>query len=266
MPRFVIPITDEQRMRVVLQRAASASVTVEGAVVSSCEGPCLVALVGLGPDDDERDVVWTCDKFLNMKLWPDPSGKPWRMSAEDKGYDVLLVSQFTLYATFKGRRPDFSRALRPDVASALYENMVNHARRERAGRGRVLDGQFGALMQVSLVNDGPVTITLDSRDPSVVLPTIKPRWQPKPASGSGGRAPEQRTAASGTVQPPPLLNVIIREQPARPGAPPPINPVIVSIDINDVQPARLADSHPAGNSDESEPRATAGQPPSPESG
>mmetsp|Transcript_9949 Transcript_9949/g.23945 ORF Transcript_9949/g.23945 Transcript_9949/m.23945 type:complete len:269 (+) Transcript_9949:111-917(+) len=176
-------------MRLVLQRAKSASVKVGDAVVADCASRCLVVLVGHGPEDDERDLLWCADKCVNVKLWDGPdAGKPWRASVSDLGLDVLLVSQFTLYAQLKGRRPDFSKAMPPEEARRAFSDFVTAVRAEYKGTGRVVTGEFGAYMDVSLVNDGPVTLTFDSREAGVVLPVIK------------GRKPQQASAAMGGIR------------------------------------------------------------------
>lgn len=177
-------------MRLVLQRCARASVTVDSRVVCSSMGPCLVALVGLAPDDGAKEVAWAADRVLNVKLWADRDGRPWRCSAVDMDYDVLLVSQFTLFARLKGRRPDFSGAMVADDARKLYAAFVERVRQGRSGvpnaQGSVLDGEFGALMAVDLVNDGPVTLVLDSPSTTTSLASAE---QPAREGPGQGRLP-----------------------------------------------------------------------------
>ncbi len=153
-------------MRLVLQRAGSASVTVAGEVVASI-GPGLLVLVGFGREDGPDFVDGPLcralfEKVLDMRIFPDDAGKL-NVSLREAGGELLLVSQFTLYAACrKGRRPSFSDAAAPDVAAALYARFVELAR--LALPGKVASGVFGADMDVALVNRGPVTIVLDSRD------------------------------------------------------------------------------------------------------
>ena len=156
-------------MRAVVQRVKSASVTVDDAVVSSI-GPGLVVLVGIGGDDTEEDAEYVAGKCLppegvgGAKNWD--GAKPWDRSVMDIDGEVLFVSQFTLHGYFKGNRPDFHRAMDPERAKAFYRDFLAIAReRVYAGKGtRIKDGIFGAKMDVALVNDGPVTLLMDSRD------------------------------------------------------------------------------------------------------
>ena len=170
-------------MRAVLQRVLSASVTVDGEVVSSI-GPGLLVLVGICATDGADDARWLAQKIVKARLFEAPSaedadaaagapGKPWARSVESEGKQALFVSQFTLYGSFaKGNKPDLHRAMPPGPAKALYETFLAAARAavlppggdDAAGREKVKDGVFGANMQVALVNDGPVTMLLDSQD------------------------------------------------------------------------------------------------------
>ena len=164
-------------MRAVIQRVKSASVTVDGALVSSI-GPGLVVLVGIGGDDTKEDAEYVAGKCLRARLFPgDPpegeggatnwdDAKPWDRNVMDIDGEVLFVSQFTLHGYFKGNRPDFHRAMAPESAKAFYRDFLACAReRVYAGKGtRIKDGIFGAKMDVALVNDGPVTLLMDSRD------------------------------------------------------------------------------------------------------
>jgi D-tyrosyl-tRNA(Tyr) deacylase len=150
-------------MRAVLQRVRSASVTVHGRVLGEI-GPGLVVLVGFGGSDEPGMVhgpVWDrfMKKLLGLRLFPDAGG-PINASLADHGGGILVVSQFTLYADVKrGRRPSFSKAAQPEVALNLYTAFVADLRRQWP---HVAEGEFGADMDVSLVNWGPVTIWLDS--------------------------------------------------------------------------------------------------------
>ena len=145
-------------MRVVLQRVSRARVAVDGATLASI-GAGLLLLVGFRDGDGEAQLSWMADKVLGLRIFPDDQGKM-NLGLDDAGGDVLVVSQFTLYGdTRKGRRPSFVGAAPPETAIPLYEAFVE-ALRCRAP-GRVETGEFGALMEVELVNDGPVTLVLD---------------------------------------------------------------------------------------------------------
>ena len=147
-------------MRILIQRVRRASVGIGGSVRSSI-GRGLLVLVGIGPDDGEDDVRYLCEKLVKLRIFDDEAGVMNR-SVVDAGGDVLVVSQFTLYAsTRKGIRPSYVRAAGPEAAVPLYERFV-------AVTGKLLGrpvqtGVFGADMQVELVNDGPVTIWIDSK-------------------------------------------------------------------------------------------------------
>ena len=147
-------------MRAVVQRVSRASVTVEGAVTGEIERGLLV-LVGIAPDDTPDDIAWLAGKVAQQKLFPDESGRM-NLSVVESGGGVLVVSQFTLLAsTRKGTKPSWHRAAPPEVAIPLYESFVR-AMEGLLGRP-VATGKFGAMMDVSLVNHGPVTLVLDSR-------------------------------------------------------------------------------------------------------
>lgn len=147
-------------MRAVVQRVSRASVTVSGRVTGSIERGLLV-LFGAGAGDTQADLGYLVDKTANLRIFPDDAGKMNR-SVLDVGGGVLVVSQFTLYGDARqGRRPAFTGALEPTAARALYEQAIEAFR--TAGVTRVEAGEFAADMQVELVNDGPVTILLDSR-------------------------------------------------------------------------------------------------------
>lgn len=144
-------------MRVVLQRVSRARVTVDGRVTGEI-GRGLLLLAGFTPGDTEETLAWMADKVVGLRIFPDDEGKMNR-SVDEVGGDLLVVSQFTLYGdTRKGKRPSFVDAARPEVAIPLYERFVALLR--AAGR-RVETGEFGAMMEVELVNDGPVTLILE---------------------------------------------------------------------------------------------------------
>ena len=147
-------------MRSVVQRVTRAQVTVDGAVVGAI-GRGLCVLVGAGAGDGEADLAYTADKLVNLRIFADDAGKMNR-SVLEVGGGVLLISQFTLYGDArKGRRPAFVDALEPVAAERLYSELV--ARVRAFGVAEVATGVFRADMAVELVNDGPVTILLDSR-------------------------------------------------------------------------------------------------------
>jgi D-tyrosyl-tRNA(Tyr) deacylase len=146
-------------MKVLLQRVTSASVTVEGRIVG-CIDAGLLLLVGFGHADTEHLLEPMARRIANMRVFADDVGR-FSYSLLDTGGAALLVPQFTLYAqTRKGRRPDFSAAMRPDSAERLFDSFVNAV--HGAGVSEVRTGRFGAEMRVSLVNDGPVTLLVQS--------------------------------------------------------------------------------------------------------
>ena len=147
-------------MRLIVQRVSRASVTIEGKVTASI-GTGLLVLVAFEADDNESDIEWTSGKLIRLRVFSDAGGLM-NLSVQDVGGEVLLVSQFTLYAsTRKGNRPSYLRSARPEIAIPLYESFV---RRVTQYLGKpVGTGQFGAEMRVELVNEGPVTLSIDSR-------------------------------------------------------------------------------------------------------
>ena len=145
-------------MRIVLQRVKEASVTVEGDTISSI-GPGLLLLVGVANNDSESEAGWLAEKISGLRIMGDEDGKMNR-SVKDTGGAVLAVSQFTLLAdTRKGRRPSFIEAAQPDEAAPLFYYFCERLR--AAGVGQVEKGRFGAMMDVALINDGPVTIVME---------------------------------------------------------------------------------------------------------
>ena len=146
-------------MRVVAQRVTRAKVTVDEQVVGEI-GNGLVVLLGIARDDTESDVDYLVDKILALRIFDDEQGKM-NLSVKDIGGALLIVSQFTLYGDVRrGLRPSWSDAAPPEVAEPIYELFLQ---RTREGIGLVQAGSFRKMMQVELVNDGPVTILLDSR-------------------------------------------------------------------------------------------------------
>ncbi|MAS36793.1 MAG: D-tyrosyl-tRNA(Tyr) deacylase [Anaerolineaceae bacterium] len=148
-------------MRVILQRVRRGQVTVDSQVVGSVEMG-FVALVGVTHDDTNAEAELLAKKTANLRVFEDPDGKM-NLSALDVGAGVLVISQFTLYADArKGRRPSFVQAARPETAEPLVRYYADRLRAE--GVSRVENGVFGAIMQVEIHNDGPVTIILDTND------------------------------------------------------------------------------------------------------
>jgi D-aminoacyl-tRNA deacylase len=146
-------------VRAVLQRVSSASVAVEGRETGRIDAGIL-ALVAVAAADGDAEVAWMAEKIANLRIFPDDEGKMNR-SVLDLGLGVLLVSQFTLYADVRrGRRPSFVGAAPPEVAAPRFAQVVEAVR--SAGVARVATGEFRAMMQVSLCNEGPVTIVVDT--------------------------------------------------------------------------------------------------------
>lgn len=146
-------------MRAVVQRTIRSSVTSEGTETGRI-GEGLTVLLGVGRDDDEKDVVYTADKILNLRIFEDEEGKM-NHSLLQKSGEMLVVSQFTLYGDVRhGRRPSFTAAAPPDLANRLYEDFVQYVEKQGV---RVATGVFQTEMVVSLDNHGPVTILLDSK-------------------------------------------------------------------------------------------------------
>jgi len=146
-------------MRAVVQRVTRASVTVDGEVIGEI-GPGLVVLLGIGRDDTKVEAAYLVDKISALRIFDDGEGKM-NLSVKNVGGGLLIVSQFTLYGDVRrGLRPSWIDAAPPEVAEPLYEFFVRQA---RAAVANVATGKFQAMMQVELVNDGPVTILLDSQ-------------------------------------------------------------------------------------------------------
>ena len=148
-------------MRVILQRVREASVTVDEKVVGQI-GPGLLLFVGIEDEDTDEDIEWLCGKIPKMRIFNDGEGKM-NHSVKDVGGGLLAVSQFTLHASVKkGNRPSFMGAARPEFAIPMYEKFTKVL--EITSGLDVETGEFGADMQVSLINDGPVTIFIDSKN------------------------------------------------------------------------------------------------------
>jgi D-tyrosyl-tRNA(Tyr) deacylase len=148
-------------MRAVLQRVSTASVRVGGVVISHIEHGLLV-LLGVEEADTDEDIAWLCSKIANLRIFNDDINVM-NLSIKDVGGNIIVVSQFTLHAaTKKGNRPSYIKAARPEVAEPLYEAFVKRLSHEISKV--VQTGIFGADMKVSLINDGPVTITIDTKN------------------------------------------------------------------------------------------------------
>ncbi|AZB43739.1 D-tyrosyl-tRNA(Tyr) deacylase [Bacillus sp. FJAT-42376] len=147
-------------MKIVLQRVKEAEVTVSGSTAGKI-GRGIMVLVGVTHDDAEQDAVYLAEKLANLRIFEDESGKMNRSILDEKG-EVLSVSQFTLYGECrKGRRPNFMGAAKPDAAEPLYEKFNQELRKSGL---TVETGVFGSMMDVSLINEGPVTLIIDSAD------------------------------------------------------------------------------------------------------
>ena len=146
-------------MRAIIQRVSEASVSIEGKV-SGQIGPGLLVLLGIVEGDSQQEADWLVAKIIRMRIFADEEGKMNRCLKDMDG-ELLVVSQFTLHAsTRKGNRPSFIKAARPDTAIPLYQSFIKTAERETGKR--CATGEFGADMKVALVNDGPVTIMIDT--------------------------------------------------------------------------------------------------------
>jgi len=147
-------------MRVVIQKVKEASVTVEGAVISSIRNGLLI-LVGIESEDTEEDISYLVRKIAQLRVFDDENGVM-NLSVKDVNGDAIVVSQFTLHAsTKKGNRPSYIRAARPEFSIPMYEKFITQLELELGKK--VGTGKFGAMMDVALINDGPVTIIIDSK-------------------------------------------------------------------------------------------------------
>lgn len=147
-------------MKAVIQRVTNASVTIDGKITAAINEGMLV-LIGIEDADNTEDIQWLSSKIVNLRIFDDDNHVP-NISLKDMGGDILLVSQFTLHAnTKKGNRPSYIKASKPPVAIPLYEHMINQLENDLGKR--IYTGVFGADMKVSLLNDGPVTIVIDTK-------------------------------------------------------------------------------------------------------
>ena len=148
-------------MRAVIQRVAQASVTINNTIKSEIKTGLLV-LVGIEDADTDEDITWLSNKIVSLRIFDDENKVP-NIAVKDMGGDILLVSQFTLHAsTKKGNRPSYIKASKPDIAIPLYEKMI--AQLELDLGKKIFTGEFGADMKVSILNDGPVTIVIDTKN------------------------------------------------------------------------------------------------------
>jgi len=148
-------------MRAVIQRVSEASVTVEGAIIGQIQRGLMV-LVGIVNEDDTSDIEWLSNKIIHMRIFEDENGVM-NKSLIEVGGEILLVSQFTLHAsTKKGNRPSYIAAAKPEISIPIYEAMIHQLQKDLGAS--IQTGKFGADMKVSLINDGPVTITIDSKN------------------------------------------------------------------------------------------------------
>ncbi len=147
-------------MRVLIQRVSKASVTIEGTIKSSI-GVGLLVLIGIEDTDTSEDISWLSLKIIQLRIFPDSEGVM-NLSLKDIDGEILLISQFTLHAsTKKGNRPSYLKAAKPDIAIPLYESFIQHIEMDLGKK--ISTGTFGADMKVELINDGPVTIWMDSK-------------------------------------------------------------------------------------------------------
>ena len=148
-------------MRVVIQRVTEASVSINDKVKSAIPDGLLI-LLGIEDADDQSDIDWLCSKISNLRIFPDQEGIM-NLSVKDVGGEMLVVSQFTLHAsTKKGNRPSYIKASKPDIAIPLYNSFIKTLAVE-TGRD-IKTGEFGAMMDIHLINSGPVTIVIDSKN------------------------------------------------------------------------------------------------------
>lgn len=148
-------------MKVILQRVSSASVTISEKIVAQI-GNGLLVLVGIEDADKQEDIHWLCQKIVNLRIFGDENDVM-NLSVKDIQGEIIVVSQFTLHAnTKKGNRPSYIKASKPEIAIPLYENFVQQMELELGKK--IQTGKFGADMKVALVNDGPVTIIMDSKN------------------------------------------------------------------------------------------------------
>lgn len=147
-------------MRIVIQRVSSASVSINGKLKSSIANGLMI-LLGIESADGQNDIDWLVKKIVNLRIFNDDQQRM-NLSIKDVGGDILMISQFTLHASVKkGNRPSYIKAAHPDLAIPLYNNFIDEL--ELSMNKKIYSGEFGAMMEVALVNNGPVTIIIDSK-------------------------------------------------------------------------------------------------------
>ncbi len=150
-------------MRALIQRVQHSKVVVDGSLTGAIDKGLLI-LLGVTHDDEQADIDWLVKKIIHLRIFNDEAGKM-NLSVKDVGGSILVVSQFTLYGNVKkGNRPSYTRSAPPDISIPLYEQFLDSLRAHF--EGKVATGEFGAKMEVSLLNDGPVTLLLDSKNPT----------------------------------------------------------------------------------------------------
>ncbi|HUW92879.1 MAG TPA: D-aminoacyl-tRNA deacylase [Bacteroidales bacterium] len=148
-------------MRILVQRVKRASVTIDGELCSAT-GPGILVFLGIEEADTDQDVLWLAPRLVSLRIFDDTAGVM-NISAHDAGKEIMVISQFTLHASTKrGNRPSYIRAAKPEKAIPLYEQFIRET--ERLLGRKVMTGRFGAMMDVELVNNGPVTIFIDSKN------------------------------------------------------------------------------------------------------
>lgn len=148
-------------MKAVIQRVSSSSVTISNKIVAKIQAGLLI-LIGIEESDSQEDILWLTSKIANLRIFADEN-EVMNLSLKDSNGDVIVVSQFTLHAlTKKGNRPSYIKAAKPEIAIPLYENFIVQMESELGKK--IQTGQFGADMKVALVNDGPVTIIIDTKN------------------------------------------------------------------------------------------------------
>mmetsp|Transcript_18644 Transcript_18644/g.45747 ORF Transcript_18644/g.45747 Transcript_18644/m.45747 type:complete len:221 (-) Transcript_18644:49-711(-) len=154
-------------MKGLIQRVTEAEVTVDGKTISKI-GKGLCILLGIKTSDTQQDLEYVCRKVLNLRLF-EKNGQAWKSSVMDSGLEVLIVSQFTLYAKLKGNKPDFHEAMKSSLSEPMYEAFLKLAAKTYS-KEKIKGGKFGAMMQVNIKNDGPVTVEVFSDDVKHAVP------------------------------------------------------------------------------------------------
>jgi D-tyrosyl-tRNA(Tyr) deacylase len=158
---YIFELHKTTNVRIVIQRVTHASVTIKNQIKSKI-GKGLLIFVGIEDSDNETDIHWLCKKIVQLRIFDDVNGVM-NLSVQDVEGSILAISQFTLHAkTRKGNRPSYIRSARPDVAIPLYNSFINNLS-ELMGK-ETLTGEFGSMMKIESVNDGPVTIIIDSKE------------------------------------------------------------------------------------------------------